>query len=90
MKSVWLRNSVKGYKHIVHEKIHLQEELIVDCVEIVLDDEVKAFGAAWYMFKRDLPPQYSRGLSLQTMLQLFTLGTLLVWLTDPALITLPQ
>jgi hypothetical protein len=52
-----------------------------------LDDETT--GATWYRFKTDLPPQYSFGLSAQTILQGLGFAIVLV-LTDPALMTLPQ
>lgn len=53
----------------------------------VVDDETT--GATWYRFKTDLPPQYSFGLSAQTILQGLGFAIVLV-LTDPALMTLPQ
>lgn len=56
--------------------------------DVELEDET--MGTTWYMFKRDRPPQYSVELAAHTMLHPFTAGSLLVWLTEPALITLPQ
>jgi hypothetical protein len=65
--------------------ITVGREAVVD--DETLDDETT--GATWYRFKTDLPPQYSFGLSAQTKLQGLGFVIVLV-LTDPALMTLPQ
>jgi hypothetical protein len=43
-----------------------------------------------YMFSLSAPPQYSKSLPVHVMSQLLTVGTLLDWLTEPALIVFPQ
>lgn len=68
-------------------------EMLCDDAEEALElskDELDATGAIWYIFRRARPPQYSLVLAVHKMLQPFTLGIELVWLTLPALITLPQ
>jgi hypothetical protein len=66
------------------------DEMVLEVAlgELVLVEPV--FGAARYIFKRFAPPQYSSALPRQRSLHPLTLGIVLVWLTDPALITLPQ
>lgn len=61
-----------------------------DTVLLRTEDELDDTAATWYMFNLFDPPQYSLALFLQTREQPETLGTLLVWLTDPVLIVLPQ
>jgi hypothetical protein len=43
-----------------------------------------------YMFSLSDPPQYSKALPVHVMSQLLTVGTLLDWFTEPALIVFPQ
>jgi hypothetical protein len=82
---------------VVDEKVTTElddaMELLFDDVDEAVersDNEVDTIGAAWYIFRRDLPPQYSLALAAHTMLQPLTLGTELVWFTEPAFITFPQ
>lgn len=66
------------------------ERLDEEVVLLIRADEELVELSFWYMFNLFEPPQYSPTLFLQIKLQPLTLGTELVWLTDPVLITLPQ
>lgn len=38
-------------------------------------EELETAGPFWYMFRRDLPPQYSKALAAQSMLHPLTFGS---------------
>ena len=73
---------------VLDERVLEERVLEVALSELELVEPV--VGAAWYIFKRFAPPQYSLALPRQVSSHPLTLGIVLVWLTDPALITLPQ
>jgi hypothetical protein len=75
------------------EEMVLDEAIVEETVleEIVLEVALSELELVeLYIFKRFAPPQYSLALPRQVSSHPLTLGIVLVWLTDPALITLPQ
>jgi hypothetical protein len=93
VEEIELLLEVEGTVFVVVEAL-VESELLTDDVDEATVEraevELETTAAAWYMFNRLRPPQYSSALAAQTMLQPSTLGTELVWFTEPALITLPQ
>jgi hypothetical protein len=66
---------------------------VVDVEKVLVGVELVGIGAealSIYMFSLSGPPQYSKSLPVHVMSQLLTIGTLLDWLTEPALIVFPQ
>ena len=98
VEETWMLLEVEGIVFVVVEALvktfDERSELLTGDVEEgvteMAEEELETIAAAWYMFKRLRPPQYSLALAAQMMLQPSTLGTELVWFTEPALITLPQ
>jgi hypothetical protein len=67
--------------------------VLVLVVTVPVEVELVGTGAevlSIYMFSLSDPPQYSKALPVHVMSQLLTVGTLLDWFTEPALIVFPQ
>ena len=69
------------------------DKVLVLVVTVPVEVELVGTGAevlSIYMFSLSDPPQYSKALPVHVMSQLLTVGMLLDWLTEPALIVFPQ